>query len=157
MFPEVLMPDLTIWLPTYLNNNVKQCAFINPNHLQTYFRSILYSAAAASLSWHLAGGFRGEDLKKSSNQNIELLVAAMFVNGSRQNKQSLYKPSKVHFNEMMKMSALYCAITFSWMFIELVIKWWLFIMLIHWHYTPRQSLHSDTMLTSSQPGLVLTL
>ena len=30
----MLMPDLTIWLPTYLNNNVKQCAFINPNHLQ---------------------------------------------------------------------------------------------------------------------------
>jgi hypothetical protein len=28
------MPDLTIWLPTYLNNNVKQCAFINPNNLQ---------------------------------------------------------------------------------------------------------------------------
>jgi hypothetical protein len=47
---EVLMPDLTIRLPTNLNNNVKQCAFINPNHLQTSFRSILYSAAATSLS-----------------------------------------------------------------------------------------------------------
>jgi hypothetical protein len=34
-------------------------------------------------------GFRGEDLKKSANQKQELLVAAMFVNGSRQNVQSL--------------------------------------------------------------------
>jgi hypothetical protein len=30
-------------------------------------------------------GFRGEDLKKSANQKQELLVAAMFVNGSGQN------------------------------------------------------------------------
>jgi hypothetical protein len=35
------------------------------------------------------GGFRGEDLKKSSNQKLELLVVAMFVNGSGQNKHSL--------------------------------------------------------------------
>jgi hypothetical protein len=35
-------------------------------------------------------GFRGEDfLKKSANQKQELLVAAMFVNGSGQNEQSL--------------------------------------------------------------------
>jgi hypothetical protein len=31
----------------------------------------------------------GEDLKKSANQKQELSVAAMFVNGSRQNEQSL--------------------------------------------------------------------
>jgi hypothetical protein len=30
-------------------------------------------------------GFRGEDLKKSANQKHELLLAAMFVNGSEQN------------------------------------------------------------------------
>jgi hypothetical protein len=30
-------------------------------------------------------GFRGEDLKKSANQKNELLLAAMFVNGSEQN------------------------------------------------------------------------
>jgi hypothetical protein len=30
-------------------------------------------------------GFRGEDFKKSANQKQELLVAAMFVNGSGQN------------------------------------------------------------------------
>ena len=30
---EVLMPDLTIWLHTYLRNKIKQCAFINSNHL----------------------------------------------------------------------------------------------------------------------------
>jgi hypothetical protein len=34
-------------------------------------------------------GFRGEDLKKSANQKQELPMAAMFVNGSRQNEQSL--------------------------------------------------------------------
>jgi hypothetical protein len=32
---------------------------------------------------------RGEDLKKLTNQKQELPVAAMFVNGSRQNVQSL--------------------------------------------------------------------
>jgi hypothetical protein len=34
-------------------------------------------------------GFRGEYLKKSANQKQELPVAAMFVNGSGQNEQSL--------------------------------------------------------------------
>ena len=34
-------------------------------------------------------GFRGEDFQKSTNQKQELPVAAMFVNGSGQNEQSL--------------------------------------------------------------------
>jgi hypothetical protein len=34
-------------------------------------------------------GFRGEDLKKLANQKQELPVAAMFVNGTGQNVQSL--------------------------------------------------------------------
>ena len=34
-------------------------------------------------------GFRIEDLQKSANQKQELPVAAMFVNRSRQNEQSL--------------------------------------------------------------------
>jgi hypothetical protein len=34
-------------------------------------------------------GFRGEDLKKSANQKQELPMAAMFVDGSGQNEQSL--------------------------------------------------------------------
>jgi hypothetical protein len=34
-------------------------------------------------------GFRGEDLKKSGNKKQALPVAAMFVNGSGQNEQSL--------------------------------------------------------------------
>jgi hypothetical protein len=33
--------------------------------------------------------FGGEDLKKSANQKQELPVAAMFVNGSKQNEQAL--------------------------------------------------------------------
>jgi hypothetical protein len=34
-------------------------------------------------------GFRGEDLKKSTNQKQELPVAAIFVNGSGRNEQYL--------------------------------------------------------------------
>jgi hypothetical protein len=34
-------------------------------------------------------GFRGEDFKKSTNQKQELPMAAMFVNGSQLNEQSL--------------------------------------------------------------------
>jgi hypothetical protein len=45
--------------------------------LPTKFRSIWQS------------GFRGEDLYKSTNQKQELPVAAMFVNGSELNEQSL--------------------------------------------------------------------
>jgi hypothetical protein len=35
--------------------------------------------------------FRGEDLKKLANQKQELLMVAMFVDGSGQNEQSLEK------------------------------------------------------------------
>jgi hypothetical protein len=34
-------------------------------------------------------GFRGEDFFKSANQKQDLLVVAMFVNGSGRNEQSL--------------------------------------------------------------------
>jgi hypothetical protein len=34
-------------------------------------------------------GFRGEDFKKAANQKQELPVAAMFVNRSRRNEQTL--------------------------------------------------------------------
>ena len=34
-------------------------------------------------------GFRGEYLKKSANQKQELPMAAMFVNGSERNEQTL--------------------------------------------------------------------
>jgi hypothetical protein len=34
-------------------------------------------------------GFRGEDFKKSANQKQELPVAAIFVNGSGRNEQTL--------------------------------------------------------------------
>ena len=36
-------------------------------------------------------GFRGEDYQKSTNQKQELPVAAMFVNGSGRNEQSLQR------------------------------------------------------------------
>jgi hypothetical protein len=39
-------------------------------------------------------GFRGEDFLKSANQKQELPVAAMFVNGSGQNVQSLERTCK---------------------------------------------------------------
>ena len=37
----------------------------------------------------LPGGFRGEDFKKLANQKQESPVAAMFVNGSGRNEQSI--------------------------------------------------------------------
>ena len=39
------------------------------------------------------GGFRGEEFLKSANHKQESLVAAMFVNGSGRNEQSLQRPS----------------------------------------------------------------
>jgi hypothetical protein len=36
-------------------------------------------------------GFRGEEFKKSNNQKQESPVAAMFVNGSGRNEQSLQR------------------------------------------------------------------
>jgi hypothetical protein len=50
-----------------------------PSMLPTKFRFIWPS------------GFREEDLKKSANQKQELPVAAMFVNGSGRNEQSLWR------------------------------------------------------------------
>jgi hypothetical protein len=38
-------------------------------------------------SW--LSGFRGQDFKKSANQKQEWSVAAMFVNGSGRNEQTL--------------------------------------------------------------------
>ena len=49
----------------------------HPQMLPTKFRFIWQSA------------IRGEDQKKSDNQQQELLVAAMFVNGSGRNEQSV--------------------------------------------------------------------
>ena len=55
--------------------------------------SILYRRhdidASYQISVHLAKRFRGEDFFKSANQKQELPMAAMFVNGSGQNEQSL--------------------------------------------------------------------
>jgi hypothetical protein len=45
--------------------------------------------ASHQVSVHLAMRLQSKDLKKSSNQKQELPVAAMFVNGSGQNEQSL--------------------------------------------------------------------
>ena len=42
-------------------------------------------------------GFRGEDFQKSTNQKQELPMAAMFVNGSEQNEQSLQKTFHIRF------------------------------------------------------------
>jgi hypothetical protein len=41
------------------------------------------------VSVHLAKRFQRRRFKKSANQKQELFVAAMFVNGSEQNEQSL--------------------------------------------------------------------
>ena len=56
-------------------------------------RSIIYRGHAIDASYqvsvHLAKRFQWEDLFKSANQKQELPMAAMFVNGSEQNEQSL--------------------------------------------------------------------
>ena len=51
--------------------------------------SSIHVDASNQVSVHLAKQFRWEDLKKSTNQKQELPVAAMFVNRSGQNEQSL--------------------------------------------------------------------
>jgi hypothetical protein len=40
-------------------------------------------------------GFRGEEFLKSANQKQESPVAAMFVNGSERNEQSLHRPQAI--------------------------------------------------------------
>ena len=45
--------------------------------------------------WH--SGFRGEDAQKSTNQKQELPVAAVFVNESGRNEQSLKRTFQVYF------------------------------------------------------------
>jgi hypothetical protein len=70
------------------------------------------------------GGFRGEEFLKSANQKQESLVAAMFVNGSGRNEQSLQRPPidasyqvSVHFakrsqrRRFLKISNIYIEIT----------------------------------------------
>ena len=55
--------------------------------------SNLYRGSPIDVSYqfatHLAKRFRGEEFKKSANQKQESPVAAMFVNGSGRNEQSL--------------------------------------------------------------------
>ena len=48
-----------------------------------------YIDPSYQISVHLASGFRGEDLKNSSNKKQELPMVAMFVNGSKLNEQSV--------------------------------------------------------------------
>ena len=61
-------------------------------------------------------GFRGEDLKKSANQKQELLMAAMFVNGSGQNEQTL----EMTFHRCFLPSFT----SFGWGVLEEKIKMW---------------------------------
>ena len=51
--------------------------------------SNLYRGPSIDASYLCPSGFRGEDFLKSANQKQEYPVAAMFVNGSGQNEQSL--------------------------------------------------------------------
>ena len=58
--------------------------------------SIIYRGPSIDASYQVSvhfweSGFRGEDLKKSTNQKQELPVVAMFVNGSGRNEHSLQR------------------------------------------------------------------
>ena len=56
------------------------------DEMSTLYRGSPYQVSVRFI-W--PSGFRGEDFKKSANQKQESPVAAMFVNGSGQNVQSL--------------------------------------------------------------------
>jgi hypothetical protein len=64
----------------------------------------------------LPSGFRGEDFKKSANQKQELPMAAMFVNESGQNEQSLERTFHRCF--------LPSFTSFGWGVSEVKIKMW---------------------------------
>ena len=68
-----------LWWPYLLTDRDKMNIFIEdlPQMLPTKFRFIWPS------------GFRGEDFLKSTTQKQELPVAAMLVNGSKRNEQSI--------------------------------------------------------------------
>jgi hypothetical protein len=93
-----------LWWPCLLTDRDEMSNLYRRPSLSTKFRFIWPSS------------FRGEDLKKSANQKQELPVAAMFVNGSGQNEQSLYKgPSidasyqvSVHLAEGFQRRTLKC-------------------------------------------------
>ena len=61
----------------------------NEQSLQRTFHRCLLPSFGSFLFWPC--GFRGEDLKKSTNQKQEWPVAAMFVNGTELNEQSLQR------------------------------------------------------------------
>ena len=61
-------------------------------------------------------GFKGEDFKKSANQKQKLTMAAIFVNGSGQNEQSLERTFHRHF--------LLSFTSFGWGVSEEKIKIW---------------------------------
>ena len=72
------------------NNNYlwQPCLLMNRDKISNLYRGPSIDASY-QVSVHLA---RGEDLNKLANQKQELPVAAMFVNGSGQNVQSLERP-----------------------------------------------------------------
>ena len=53
--------------------------------------------ASNQVSVHLAKRFQRRSLKKSANQKQKLSMAAIFVNGSGQNEQSLERTFHRHF------------------------------------------------------------
>ena len=65
-----------LWLP---------CLLTDQDKMSNLYREPAIDASN-QVSVHLASGFRGEDLKKSTNQKQELPMMAMFVDGSGQNE-----------------------------------------------------------------------
>ena len=64
------------------------CLLTDQDEMSNHNRGLSIDASYP-VSVHLANGFRGEESKKSANQKQQLSVAAMFVNASARNEQSL--------------------------------------------------------------------
>ena len=68
----------------------RPCLLTNRNEMSNLYRG-LPQILPTKFRFIWPSDFRGEDLKKSANQNQELPLAAMFVNGSGQNEQTLQR------------------------------------------------------------------
>ena len=70
----------------------RPCLLMDRDEMRNFIEN-LPQMLPTKFGFILQSGFRGEDFQKSTNQKQELPVAAIFVNGSRRNEQSLQRTS----------------------------------------------------------------
>ena len=87
-----------LWQPCLSTDRDEMCILNRGTSIDAFYH----------VSVHLAHSFRGENFFKSTNQKQELSVAVMFVNGSKQNQQSLQRTWRpCLFTDRDEMSNLY--------------------------------------------------